>query len=59
VLGNFVSEMMWRITVSCWIAFGEKSVCDGIVVGKVYFIQMTGRVMSLNEYFLSSTIRWV
>ena len=59
MLGNFVSEMMWRMTVSCWIAFGEKLVSDGIMVGKVYFIQMTGHVMSLNEYFLSSTIRWV
>ena len=58
-LVSVVSDIMCRITASCWIAFGGMLFISGIVVGKVYLSQMTGRLMSLKVYFLSSVIRRV
>ena len=56
MLISAVSDMMWRITASCWIAFGGMLFISRMVVGKVYLSQTTGRLMSLKVYFLSSVI---
>ena len=58
-LVSVVSDMMCRITASCWIAFGGMLFISLIVVGKEYLSQTTGRLMSLKVYFLSSVIRRV
>ena len=52
------SFRIWLTHVSCWMTLGAIDI-EVICVGKVNLIQMTGRLMSLTEYFRPSIMRSV